>query len=304
MATAGATAVKRSTRTSGASRPRATKATRPRSSRTSTNGSTGSTDPQQFICNVVPSKGTETDWSLQDALAVGALGVALAPPKSVDLRETWWSINNQEDTGSCVGWATADGLVRYVLTKAGKISETDLLSPRHVWMASKETDEITNRPETFIEEAGTTLKAAVDVARKTGVSLMSQLPFHIATAMYKGPENQFYASCSTRKVAAYFNLRKDLKRWKQALAGGSPILAALHVDASWDDASDHGGKIDTFKPNTVRGGHAICIVGYRTDGRFIVRNSWGTNWGDKGFGYLKPSYIAAAFFDESYSVSV
>ena len=38
----------------------------------------------------------------------------------------------------------------------------------------------------------------------------------------------------------------------------------------------------------------MCIVGYRTDGRFIVRNSWGTTWGDKGFGYLHPDYIAWA----------
>jgi hypothetical protein len=59
-----------------------------------------------------------------------------------------------------------------------------------------------------------------------------------------------------------------------------------------------------FHPDTVRGGHAICIVGYRADGRFIVRNSWGTAWGDEGFGYLHPGYIKSAFFDESYGVTL
>ena len=54
----------------------------------------------------------------------------------------------------------------------------------------------------------------------------------------------------------------------------------------------------------MRGGHAVCIVGYRSDGRFIVRNSWGTGWGDHGFGYLAPSYISAAFFDESYGITL
>jgi C1A family cysteine protease len=39
-------------------------------------------------------------------------------------------------------------------------------------------------------------------------------------------------------------------------------------------------------------------------GRFIVRNSWGTGWGDDGFGYVTPAYIAAGFFDESYGISV
>ena len=261
-------------------------------------------DPSRFICNVVPSRGTEQDWRLGDALASGAIAAPAALPASVDLRAKWWAINHQENTGSCVGWATADGLVRYPMVKTRRIKQADLLSPRHIWMASKETDTITARPETFIEEAGTTLKAAVDVARKYGVALMSELPFHIQTAMYAGKENTFYASCATRRIAAYFNLGKVLNQWKTALAAGSPVLAAFSVDASWDNAASTGGKVDTFQPDTVRGGHAICIVGYRTDGRFIVRNSWGTSWGDQGFGYLKPSYIQAAFFDESYRVTL
>ncbi|MEP7113034.1 MAG: C1 family peptidase [Ilumatobacteraceae bacterium] len=258
----------------------------------------------QFICNVVPSKGTENDWQLADSIAAGSIGAPAVLPRSVNMRDTWWKINNQENTGSCVGWATADGVVRWHMTKAGKISQTQLLSPRHVWMASKETDTITSRPESFIEGAGTTLKAAVDVARKYGVALMDDLPFHIQTKMYTGNENSFYANCAQRKVAAYFNLHKNLSSWKTWLATGGPILAAFNVDSSWDNAASNLGKIDTFHPDTVRGGHAICIVGYRADGRFIVRNSWGTTWGMNGFGYLHPDYIAAAFFDESYGVTL
>ena len=258
----------------------------------------------KFICNVIPSKGTDKDWQLVDSIEAGSIGAPAALPKSVDLRASWWAINNQENTGSCVGWATADGVVRYHMVKAGRITQKQLLSPRHVWMASKETDTITTRPESFIEGAGTTLKAAVDVARKHGVALMDDLPFHIQTKMFTGNENTFYASCAQRKVAAYFNLHRNLTSWKTWLAGGGPILAAFNVDSSWDNAAANGGKIDTFHPDTVRGGHAICIVGYRADGRFIVRNSWGTGWGVNGFGYLHPDYIAAAFFDESYGVTL
>ncbi len=257
-----------------------------------------------FICNVVPSKGTDNDWQLADSIAAGSIGAPAALPASVDMRAAWWTINNQENTGSCVGWATADGVVRWHMTKAGRITQKQLLSPRHVWMASKETDTITTRPESFIEGAGTTLKAAVDVARKTGVALMDDLPFHIQTKMYTGNENTFYANCAQRKVAAYFNLHKNLTSWKTWLASNGPILSAFNVDSSWDNAAANGGNIDTFHPDTVRGGHAICIVGYRADGRFIVRNSWGTSWGVNGFGYLHPNYIAAAFFDESYGVTL
>lgn len=261
-------------------------------------------DTSHFICNVVPSKNTDSDWHYLDSINSGAVGAPRALPASVDLRAPWWTINNQENTGSCVGWATADGVIRYHMTNQGRIQQNQMLSPRYLWMASKETDSITTRPESFVEEAGTMLKGAVDVARKFGMAMETDLPFHIATKMYTGSENTFYAGCAQRRISAYFNLTKNLNHWKTWLAGNGPILAALSVDASWDNATTNGGKIDTFKPATVRGGHAICIVGYRTDGRFIVRNSWGTGWGDQGFGYLHPNYIAAGFFNESYGVTL
>jgi C1A family cysteine protease len=76
------------------------------------------------------------------------------------------------------------------------------------------------------------------------------------------------------------------------------------VDATWDNATATRGKLDTFQANTVRGGHAIAVVGYTTDRRFIIRNSWGTSWGDRGFAYASEAYINAGFFDESYGVTL
>ena len=256
------------------------------------------------ICNLVPSRGTETDWTFSDATASGALAAVAAPPASVDLRAAWWAIDDQEDSGSCVGWATAEGVVRYQMVKAGKLGKNVLLSPRFVWMGSKETDEFTVRPETFVEEAGTSLKAAMDVVRKYGAVTMTLLPFHIATKMYIGGENAFYAAAAQLKITSYFNLQRNLNQWKSWLASRGPILAGLSVDHTWDNAAATGGNIDVFMPNTVRGGHAVSIVGYTATGRFIVRNSWGTGWGDHGFGYVSPAYIAAGFFNESYGVTI
>jgi C1A family cysteine protease len=256
------------------------------------------------ICNVVPSRGTEKDWQFADAQRSAAIGSPVALPPSVDLRAAWWAIGNQEDTGSCVGWASTDGVLRYHLVKAGRLAQTERLSPRATWMASKETDEFTTRPQTFIEEFGTSLKAAMDICRRYGVVPESMLPFHIATKMYTGNENTFYATAAQRRCASYFNLQKNTAQWKNWLATQGPIMAALNVDASWDNAAATKGLITSFKPNTVRGGHAICVVGYRSDGRFIVRNSWGTAWGDKGFGYVAPAYVAAGFFSESYGITL
>lgn len=255
------------------------------------------------ICNLVPSRGTEQDWAMQDALASGALAAPAALPVSVDLRQPWWKIGNQLQTGACVGWATADGVMRYLLVQANRLGKTELLSPRFVWMASKETDEYVTRPETFIEEAGTSLKAALDIARKYGTVPDALLPFKINTLMNVGNENSFYATASTRRAANYFNLKKNLGQWRSWLAGGGPILAGLNVDETWDNAADTGGNLDAFKPATVRGGHAVCIVGYTAD-RLIVRNSWGPTWGDKGFGYASAAYIGSAFFNEAYGVTL
>jgi C1A family cysteine protease len=256
------------------------------------------------ICNLVPSTETEKDWQFEDAVASGALEAVAAPPAKVDWRQKWWTIGDQENTGSCVGWATAEGVLRYHMVQAGKVGQSEPLSPRFVWMASKETDEFTTHPTSFIEGAGTSLKAAMDAARNYGVVTDKVLPFHVATKMYTGDENAFFADAAQRKISAYFNLQRNLTKWKSWLASHGPILAGVSVDATWGNATATKGNLDKFQPGTVRGGHAIAVVGYLPNGRFIIRNSWGTGWGDKGFGYASPAYIAAAFFNESYGVTV
>lgn len=260
--------------------------------------------PYRRICNLVPSKNTGTDWHFEDALAAGALGAVAALPRSVDLRAKWWAVDDQEDTGSCVGWATAEGVVRYHMTKAGKMKRTEQLSPRFIWMSSKETDEFTVRPESFVEEAGTSLKSAMDIVRKYGAVKMPLLPFHVETKMFTGSENTFYAAAAQMKVASYFNLEKNLDKWRSWLASNGPILAGLSVDATWDNATSTKGNLDTYQPSTARGGHAIAVVGYTAAGRFIIRNSWGTAWGDQGFAYASPEYITAGFFEEAYGVTL
>ncbi|CAN5554126.1 hypothetical protein BH10PSE4_BH10PSE4_19400 [soil metagenome] len=259
---------------------------------------------KERVCNLVPSREPQKDWQFHDAVEAGALEAPLALPASVDLRAAWWDIGNQENTGSCVGWASTDGVARYMFVKANRLAKTAKLSPRFTWMACKETDQFVARPETMIEGAGTSLKAAVDILRKFGAAPETALPFHITTAMYTGNENTFYATAATRKIASYFNLQRNLPNWRAWLAAHGPILVGLNVDHTWDNATATGGKMDAFQPATVRGGHAVTLVGYRTDGRFIVRNSWGTAWGDHGFGYPSEAYINAAFYNESYGVTL
>jgi len=256
---------------------------------------------EKRILNCKPSARTEDDWTFEDAARAEIATATASIPASKDLRATWWAVNDQGATGSCVGWASADSVLRWHFVKSGKLTETQLLSPRFVWMASKETDPFITRPTTFIETEGTSLKTALDVARKFGVVRDTTLPF-ASGKLYAGQAKTFYAIAALRKILAYFNLGVNLSAWRNWIATKGPILVRLDVDTAWDDATFNGGNMDDYNASSTRGGHAVALVGYTPD-RFIVRNSWGTGWGDKGFGYASLAYAQEAF-TEAYGVEL
>jgi hypothetical protein len=253
------------------------------------------------ILNVRPSEKTDEDWSFEHAEEADVVAAAPPVPPSKDLRAAWWAVNDQGSTGSCVGWATADSLVRWHLVKAGRLERTELLSPRFVWMAAKETDQFISRPTTFVEVEGTSLKAALDIARKYGVIRDTLLPFK-SGMLYPGNAKTLYAIAAQLKVLAYFNLGTNLSNWRTWLATKGPILTRLDVDDTWQAAAATNGVLEAYRPETTIGGHAVALVGYRP-GRFIVRNSWGASWGDKGFAYASLSYAQEAF-TEAYGIEV
>jgi hypothetical protein len=253
------------------------------------------------ILNVEPSPKTEEDWTFETATEADMVMAAPSIPASKDLRATWWGIADQGSTGSCVGWACADSLFRWHFVKSGRITQTTPLSPRFIWMASKETDPFLSRPSTFIETEGTSLKAALDIARKFGVVRDSVLPFG-SGRLYRGTAGTFYAIAAQLKIVAYFNLGTNQTNWRIWLATNGPILTRLNVDDTWYKATVNGGDLPEYFPDTARGGHAVALVGYDS-GRFIVRNSWGTDWGDGGFAYASLAYAQEAF-TEAYGVVV
>lgn len=256
-------------------------------------------DFRKRILNVEPSVETHRDWGYAVALESGAVGAAPIPDER-DLRADWWAIGDQGQTGSCVGWACADAVLRWHFVSANRLGRSDLLSVRHVWMASKETDQW-DTPATFIEAAGTSLKAALDVARKYGVVPDSVLPF-ASPRFYAGNEKTFYAIAAQRKISSYFSLGRDPAKWREWIANSGPILTRLDCDSAWFDAADTAGVLTTYVRPTEPAGHAVSLVGYTAD-HFIVRNSWGTGWGDQGFAYAQDAYAVAAF-TEAYGVAL
>jgi hypothetical protein len=253
------------------------------------------------ILNVVPSEGTEQDWGFEHAEDADVVAAAPRVPPSKDLRAAWWSVADQGSTGSCVGWATADSVIRWHLVRAGRIGRTEKLSPRYLWMAAKETDQFNSRPTTFVEAEGTSLKSALDVARKYGIVKDRLVPFASAR-LYPGDAKTLYAVAAQLKILAYFNLGDNLTNWRTWLATKGPILTRLDVDSTWQAATETKGVLDDYDEDSGMGGHAVAIVGY-DPGRFIVRNSWGARWGDGGFAYASLAYAQAAF-TEAYGVAV
>ena len=69
---------------------------------------------------------------------------------------------------------------------------------------------------------------------------------------------------------------------KNALNSGYPIVFGFSVYESFESATVANTGVVPM-PNTqteqLLGGHAVVLVGYTTDGYFLVRNSWGVNWG-------------------------
>jgi C1A family cysteine protease len=249
------------------------------------------------VLNVIPSPNRERDWMAETVgVEAGTIRAAAPVPNAKDLRETWWEVGDQRSTGSCVGWASADSLLRWHFVKAGKLKQADHLSVRFAWMASKEIDSNTERPTTFVELAGTSIKSSLDVARKYGAVQDHVLKFTVGA---------FYTLASELRIRSYLNLSlgfggNTVKTWRRWIAEVGPILTRLNVDDSWMNAKKTAGKLEVYDSGSADGGHAVALVGYRA-GVFVVRNSWGTGWGDKGFAYASDAYAKEAF-TEAYGV--
>ena len=243
-----------------------------------------------YILNCEPSAGVDEDWTFEDAVAAGVVAAG-APRSEVDLRRPDWPVRDQGSTGACVGFAAADGVLHWHYRRAGLLGPGERPSPRFIWMANKETDRITDYPTTFIESAGTQTKRALRVARRYGCVPDSVLPMDGRLSPMRAAA--FYTLAARYRIASYHNLRGNRRAWRRWLSNQGPILARVVVDRSFRQAASSGGELAVFQREEERRGHAVCLVGYTADS-FIIRNSWGADWGDGGFAYASDRYAADA----------
>jgi C1A family cysteine protease len=230
-----------------------------------------------------------------------------APPASIDLRPWCSEVEDQGQLGSCTAHA-AVGVVEYFERRAaGKHLDG---SRRFVYKATRNLIGVTG-------DTGAWLRNAMGALVTCGVPSEHHWPYTDQDPEFDREPPQFvYAVADNFESTKYFahdplsqNVPRAtvLKSVKEYLAGGIPAMFGFWGFASFDSGG-HPGDIPFPTPEEIASepewGHAIVAVGYddkrkvtntmsnkTTTGALLIRNSWGTEWGDQGYGWMPYEYV-------------
>lgn len=233
--------------------------------------------------------------------SIGVLDPAkLSLPPSVDLRASCSAVENQGPLGSCTAHAGV-GLVEFFERKA---------FGRHLDASRLFLYKVTRNLLGWTGDTGAFLRDTMKALVLFGVPPENYWPY--VTADYEKEPTAFcYAFAQNYQAIKYYRLDPAgigpaalLDRVKANLARSLPAMFGFTVYSSIDQA-DATGKIPYPSRNEkIVGGHAVVAVGYddnmtientndgsQTTGALMIRNSWDTTWGDKGYGWLPYDYV-------------
>ncbi len=227
-------------------------------------------------------------------------------PAVVDLRPWCSPIEDQEDLGSCTANAGV-GILEYFQRRAfGKHLDGSRL---FLYKVTRNLLGWTGDQGAFLR---TTMKAMV----LFGVPPESYWPYTIKD-FEKEPPAFCYAFAQGYQTTRYYRLDppgqstdKTLAAVRKNLAAGLPAMFGFTVYSSIPPAGDGKGEIPFPGPGDgVEGGHAVVTVGYddkkkigKNTGALLIRNSWGTDWGAAGYGWLPYAYVEAGLAVDFWSL--
>lgn len=227
-------------------------------------------------------------------------GVAAGDPGSgADLRDCCGPIRNQGERGTCVAFAGC-ALLECALNADGQANDH---SEQFLYWMAKQHDGIPN-------DAGTYLEVAVPLMVQYGVCLESDWVYNpqpIPGNESQGPPPAGAEAAALRYKADAFEQMNNRSpaAIRESLDAGRAVAVSVPVYDNWysNPSTRTVGTIPMPLPNSVlRGGHAMCAIGYDYDddftggGYFILRNSWGEGWASMspiapGYGAIPFAYI-------------
>ena len=210
-------------------------------------------------------------------------------PKKVDLRPYMTKIEDQGNVGSCTANAVA-GAYEYIVKRTENLDEDYDASRLFIYYGARAMRGNQNK------DSGSVISDAIKLLTETGVCSEYTWPYSDdKKVVFCKPNTDAYSEANEHKITETEHINTDLKSWKSALAEGYPIIFGTKLFQSFDQQRKKGFVPTPSAADQQRGAHgnhAMLCVGYSdVDIVFIVRNSWGTNWGDNGYCYMSYDYL-------------
>lgn len=212
-------------------------------------------------------------------------GTSLTLPSLVDLRSFCPPVLDQGNLGSCTSNAIANA---YYFDEL-KQKETKAFAPSRLFIYYNERA----LEGTIKTDSGAMIRDGFKVIASQGVIPETSWPYIISKFKTK-PSNSLYKLALNYKAISYQSISQNLIQLKTCLASGYPFVMGISVYSSFESESVAKTGIVPIPGlgEQMLGGHAVLVVGYDdSTQRFIVQNSWGTNWGMNGFFTIPYSYV-------------
>ncbi|MEB3329300.1 MAG: C1 family peptidase [Candidatus Sericytochromatia bacterium] len=203
-------------------------------------------------------------------------------PRRVDLRAQCSPIYDQGDLGSCTAFAVGKGAREYLQRR--RAERPTELSALYLYYETRRLRNAVNL------DSGATITDTMKAIAQAGIASEATWPYLIDVFTQR-PADAAYAQASTWRLTTGVQLA-GLPDIKKALARKQPVVFGMRLYQTFRDVGPDG-LLPLPQPGDVMvGGHAVAAVGY-DDGRqvLIVRNSFGTAWGDQGHFYLPYAYV-------------
>ncbi len=206
-------------------------------------------------------------------------------PASADLTGQCPAVYDQGQLGSC----TANAIAAAFQFDEMKQKEADVFAPSRLFIYYEERA----LEGTVNEDSGAQIRDGIKVTASNGVCPETEWPYDVGKFTQK-PSQKCFSDAKKYKSVTYQRLIQDQNTMKGCLAEGFPFVFGITVYESMmtSDVAKTGIVPMPTTQEKVLGGHAIMAVGFddKTQ-RFKFRNSWGTGWGDSGYGYLPYAYL-------------